>query len=47
MVSMIIFFIITVLYFIIKENNQTQNYLEIIKRFFFSIFVKFEVAVGD
>ena len=48
MVSLIIFFIITILYFINnKENNQTQYYLEIINRKNDSILVKIEVAVGD
>ena len=48
MVSLIIFFIITILYFINnKENNQTQYYLEIINRKNNSILVKIEVAIGD
>jgi len=48
MVSLIIFFIITILYFVNdKENNQTQYYLEIINRKNDSILVKIEVAVGD
>lgn len=48
MVSLIIFFIITILYFINnKENDQTQYYLEIINRKNDSILVKIEVAVGD
>ncbi len=47
MVSLIIFFIITILYFINKENNQTQYYLEIINRKNDSILVKIEVVVGD
>ena len=48
MVSLIIFFIITILYFINnKENNQTQYYLEIVNRKNDSILVKIEVAVGD
>ena len=47
MVSLIIFFII-ILYFIDnRENNQTQNYLEIINRKNDSVLVKIEVAIGD
>jgi len=47
MVSLIIFFII-ILYFVnIKENNQTQYYLEIINRKNDSILVKIEVTAGD
>jgi Domain of unknown function (DUF1850) len=48
MVSLIIFFIITILYFKNnKENDQTQYYLEIINRKNASILVKIEVDVGD
>lgn len=47
MVSLIIFFIITILYFINNKNNQIQYYLEIINRKNDSILVKIEVAVGD
>jgi len=47
-VSLIIFFIITILYFKNnKENDQTQYYLEIINRKNASILVKIEVDVGD
>ncbi len=47
-VSLIIFFIITILYFKNnKENDQTQYYLEIINRKNDSTLVKIEVAVGD
>jgi hypothetical protein len=47
-VSLIIFFIITILYFLNnKEDKQTQYYLEIINRKNDSILVKIEVAVGD
>ena len=46
-VSLIIFFIITILYFINKEDKQTQYYLEITNRKNDSILVKIEVAVGD
>ena len=47
LVSLIIFFII-ILYFINnKENNQIQNYLEIVNRENDSVLVKIEVAVGD
>ena len=47
MISLIIFFII-ILYFINnKENNQIQNYLEIVNRENDSVLVKIEVAVGD
>ena len=47
MVPLIIFFIITILYFINKENKQVQYYLEIINRKNDTILVKIEVAVGD
>ncbi len=47
LVSLIIFFII-ILYFINnKENNQIQNYLEIVNRKNDSVLVKIEVVVGD
>jgi len=47
MVSLIIFFIITIFYFINNKNNQIQYYLEIINRKNDSILVKIEVTVGD
>jgi len=48
MVSLIIFFIITILYFVNnKENKQAQYYLEIINRKNDTVLVKIEVAVGD
>ena len=47
MVSLIIFFIITIFYFINNKNNQIQYYLEIINRKNDSILVKIKVTVGD